>query len=148
MKKRPTCYAISKLMRRRVSSWRRHRSCSMCYSRWVDKTRRTIMRISTNTMFDMGSAQISNLTSAMQKTQQQLSTGLRVVTPADDPVAAAQAVEITQAQSVNAQYTTNRQSAEATLGQVSNTLASVTSLLQDSRSLVVSAGNTGTLSNS
>lgn len=50
------------------------------------------MRISTNTIFDMGSRQIGELQSGLVKTQQQISTNRRILTPADDPVAAANAL--------------------------------------------------------
>lgn len=103
------------------------------------------MRISTNTMFEAGSARISDLTAALQRKQQELSTGRRVVTPSDDPIAAAQALVITQAQAVNTQYGINRQSAKDSLSLEENALASAGSTLQDARTLVVQAGNTGTM---
>ncbi|MHB1332858.1 MAG: flagellar hook-associated protein FlgL [Sulfuriferula sp.] len=105
------------------------------------------MRISTSTIFQQGAARISDLQSNLVKTQQQLSTGRRILTPADDPVAAARALDVTQSQSVNAQYATNRQTAVSTLTSVDSTLASVTSVLQDAKTQTVYAGN-GTLSNS
>ncbi len=103
------------------------------------------MRISSNTMFAAGSARISDMQSALQKTQQQLSTQRRMLTPADDPVAAAQALEVTQAKSVNLQYGVNRQSARSTLNQVETALTGTVSLLQDVRTHAVNAGNAGTL---
>jgi flagellar hook-associated protein 3 FlgL len=105
------------------------------------------MRISTSMLFQQGAAKISDLQSSLVKTQQQLSTGRRILTPADDPVAAARALDVTQSQSVNAQYATNRQAAVSSLTAVDSTLASVTSVLQDAKSLTINAGN-GALSNS
>ena len=105
------------------------------------------MRISTSMIFQQGAAKISDLQSSLVKTQQQLSTGRRILTPADDPVAAARALDVTQSQSVNAQYATNRQTAVSSLTAVDSTLASVTSVLQDVKTQTVYAGN-GTLSNS
>ncbi len=105
------------------------------------------MRISTSTIYQQGAARISDLQSSLVKTQQQLSTGRRILTPADDPVAAARALDVTQSQSVNAQYAINRQTAVSSLTSVDSTLASVTSVLQDAKTLTVSAGN-GVLSNS
>lgn len=105
------------------------------------------MRISTSTIYQQGAARISDVQSSLVKTQQQLSTGRRILTPADDPVAAARALDVTQSQSVNAQYATNRQAAVSSLTTVDNTLASVTSVLQDAKTLTVNAGN-GSLSNS
>ena len=105
------------------------------------------MRISTSTIYQQGAARISDVQSNLVKTQQQLSTGRRMLTPADDPVAAARALDVTQSQSVNAQYATNRQAAVSSLTAVDSTLASVTSVLQDAKTLTINAGN-GSLSNS
>jgi len=105
------------------------------------------MRISTNTLFETGSARLSDLQARLSKTQVQLSTGRRILTPADDPVAASQALDLTQAQGVNLQFATNRQGAKSSLNQEESTLASATSLLQDTKTLVIQAGN-AVLSNS
>ena len=103
------------------------------------------MRISTQTLFDTGAARIGELQSSLVKTQQQIGTGRRVLTPADDPVAAARALEVAQSQSLNTQYAVNRQHAKGSLGAVEGTLSSVTSLLHDVKTTVIAAGN-GTLS--
>ena len=105
------------------------------------------MRISTTTIYQQGAARISDLQSSLVKTQQQLSSGRRILTPADDPVAAARALDVTQSQSVNAQYATNRQTAVSSLTAVDSTLASVTSVLQNAKTLTINAGN-GALTNS
>jgi flagellar hook-associated protein 3 FlgL len=92
-------------------------------------------------MFETGGARLSDLQAALMKTQQQLSAGRRILTPADDPVGAARALEVTQAQSMTAQFATNRQYVRNSLSQVETTLGSVTALLQDAKVLVVNAGN-------
>ncbi|RJG15575.1 flagellar hook-associated protein FlgL [Massilia cavernae] len=102
------------------------------------------MRISTATMFETGTSQLGTLQSNMAKTQMQLSTNRRILAPSDDPVASARALEVTQSQSVNTQFATNRQNARSSLSQVELALASTTTLLQDIKTLTVSAGN-GTL---
>lgn len=99
------------------------------------------MRISTSTIYEQGSAKISDLQSSLVNTQQQLSTGKRILTPADDPIAAAQVLDITQSQLINAQFATNRQYASGSLNTVEGALSSTTSLLQDLKTLVISAGN-------
>jgi flagellar hook-associated protein 3 FlgL len=105
------------------------------------------MRISTNTMFEMGSGRISDLSSALVKTQQQLSTQRRVLTPSDDPIASAQALVTTQSLGMAEQYSTNRLYARNALGEEETALANITSILQDAKTLVVTAGN-GALSDS
>jgi flagellar hook-associated protein 3 FlgL len=99
------------------------------------------MRISTNTIFELGSGRISDLQAGMVKTQQQLSTQRRVLTPADDPVAAASALGITQSISINEQYGTNRETVRSLLSEEESVLQSVTGLLHDLKGLVVNAGN-------
>lgn len=99
------------------------------------------MRISTQILFESGAAQLGNLQTSLIKTQQQIGSGRRILSPSDDPVAAARALEVTQSQSINTQFGRNRQYATHTLTSVEGTLASVTALLQDVRILVVAAEN-------
>jgi flagellar hook-associated protein 3 FlgL len=99
------------------------------------------MRISTNSLFDSAAARLSDMQTALQTTQQQISSGRRMLTPADDPVAAARALEVTQSQAINAQYASNRSAARDSLSFEESTLQSVTSLLQDVKTAVVNAGS-------
>lgn len=99
------------------------------------------MRISTNTMFETGTNQLGTLQAQLARTQQQLATNRRMLTPADDPIASAHALEVSQAQSVNTQFATNRQNARSTLSLEDAALAGVTSLLQDAQALTITAGN-------
>lgn len=99
------------------------------------------MRISTQTLFGTGSARISDLQSALVRTQQQISTGRRVLVPSDDPAGSARALDVTQSQSLNTQYGLNRQYAKESLGAVEGTLSAVTRLLQDVKTTVIAAGN-------
>lgn len=99
------------------------------------------MRISTNMMYEIGSRKITELQRELVKTQQQLSTQRRVLTPADDPVASASIIGLSQSMSINEQFATNRQNAKNYLSQEESALQSVTTLLQDVKTLVVNAGN-------
>lgn len=99
------------------------------------------MRISTSMMFDMGVSRLSDLQSSIVKTQQQISTNRRILTPADDPVAAAAALGMSQTISMNDQYTVNRQNATSALSQEESQLAAATTLLQNIKTAVVAAGN-------
>jgi flagellar hook-associated protein 3 FlgL len=105
------------------------------------------VRISTASLYDAGSSRISELQAAMMKTQQQLSSGSRILTPADDPLGAARALNITQSQSMNTQYAANRVNGKNALSQEEGTLASVTNLIQDVQTQVVAAGS-GTMDDS
>ena len=100
------------------------------------------MRISTSQIYDAGSLNIQRNQSDVLKTYNQISSGRRILTPADDPVAAAQALVVTQSQAVTEQHIANQKSAASQLGMVDNKLSSLTDLLQNVRDRVVQAGNT------
>lgn len=105
------------------------------------------MRISTNMMYSSATSQLGTLQTQFAKTQMQLSTNRRMITPADDPIASAKALDITQLQTMNAQFATNRASARSSLSQVESALDGTKSLIQDMLELGVAAGN-GAYSNS
>ena len=102
------------------------------------------MRISTNTLFTQGQARISELQSGLVKTQQQISTGRQILTPADDPIGAALVLNLQQGQAINQQFASNRLNAGNALQQQEGGLSSLDTLVQDLKTLLVSAGN-GTL---
>ncbi|WP_420477217.1 flagellar hook-associated protein FlgL [Noviherbaspirillum sp. ST9] len=105
------------------------------------------MRISTNTIYDNGVARMGELQTGLSKTQQQVSTGKRLITPSDDPVASARALEVTNSQEINAKFAINRRSAMDALSMTEGALQGVTHTLQDIKTLIVQAGN-GALTNS
>lgn len=102
------------------------------------------MRISTNSMFEVAVSRINDQQAGLSKIQQQLSSGQRILTPADDPIGATKVLNLSQGQAMNAQFTDNRTSAKASLNQQEGVLQGVTSLLQDVRTQVLAAG-AGTL---
>lgn len=85
---------------------------------------------------------MSDLQSELAKTQQQISASRKILTPSDDPVGAARALEVTQSQSINTQYGVNRQRANSALSEAEVVLSSVTSLIQDVKDTIIAAGNT------
>jgi flagellar hook-associated protein 3 FlgL len=101
------------------------------------------LRISTNAIYNAGTSQLNSLQSQIAKTQMQLSTNKRNLTAADDPIASARALEVTQSQSMNTQFATNRSNANASLSLVDKTLGDVTGQIQDIQTLIVTAGNGG-----
>lgn len=103
-----------------------------------------MIRISTQTLFDTGAAQMGDLQSGLARTQQQISSGRRMLAPSDDPVAAARALDVSQTQAQNTQLGVNRQYATSALNAVEGTLSNVTSLLHDVKTTIIAAGN-GTL---
>lgn len=105
------------------------------------------MRISTQTLFESGAARLGEVQSSLLKTQQQIASGRRILTPSDDPVGAARALEVTQSQSINTQHGVNRQHAKSALVSVEGALESATSLLLDVKTNIVTASN-GSLTDS
>lgn len=101
------------------------------------------LRISTHATFESGTSQLNTLQSQIAKTQMQLSTNRRMLTAADDPIASARALELTQSKSMNTQFATNRSNANASLSLVDKTLGDVSLQIQDIQSLIVDAGNGG-----
>lgn len=100
-----------------------------------------MMRISTQTLFDTGAARIGEVQAGLAKTQQQISTGRRMLTPSDDPVGAARALEVSQSQSLNTQYGVNRMHANYAITSAEGTLQGVTALMQDVKDTIIAAGN-------
>ncbi|CAX59177.1 MULTISPECIES: flagellar hook-associated protein FlgL [Erwinia] len=103
------------------------------------------MRLSTAQIYDQQMRGISSSQASWLKVGEQLSSGKRVVNPSDDPVAAAQAVVLSQAQAQTSQYSTARGFATNNISQEETNLQQVTSVVQQAQTIVVAAAN-GTLS--
>ena len=105
------------------------------------------MRISTSAIYDANVSMLNLQQAKLLHTQQQLASGRRMLTPADDPSASARALEVTQSDSTNTQYATNRYAAKHSTSLSDSILQSVTSLLQDVKTTAVQAGG-GAMSSS
>lgn len=103
------------------------------------------MRLSTSMIYDQQMRGISTTQSAWLKGGEQLATGNRVNSPEDDPVASAQAVVISQAQTETAQYKTARLFATQNQSSETTTLRQVTDAIINAQTTLVSASN-GSLS--
>lgn len=99
------------------------------------------MRVGSNTLFDNNVANLSMQQTRLFLTQQQISSGRRLLTASDDPVAAARALEISQADGQNTQFTANRTAARHTVSLAESVLQSVTTLIQDVKAAAAGAGN-------
>lgn len=100
------------------------------------------MRISTGMVFDAGVSSINRQTASLLHLQQQVASGKRILSPSDDPVAAARALEVTQSRNIVAQFATNHNNATSSLGLEEAQLTSSGELLARVRELAVQAGNT------
>jgi flagellar hook-associated protein 3 FlgL len=99
------------------------------------------MRISTAEITSQAIQAIDNQSSALQTTQNEVSTGIAVQNAADNPVAASQIVQLSQQQAQLTQYGTNLQSAQTRLSLEESSLSSATTTLQSIRDLAVQAGD-------
>jgi flagellar hook-associated protein 3 FlgL len=104
------------------------------------------MRISNLHIYNLANNSMANASSAIAKTNEQLSTGKRVLTTADDPVAAIRIQNLTENIASIDQYNKNIAFAENSLEAEEATLNSVTNLVQRIKELTVQAGNTASLS--
>src|SRR6185369_9337532 len=98
------------------------------------------MRVSTSQIFDSGTLSLQRNQSSLFKLQNQLSTGRRILAPEDDPIGSSQALNITQSQSMNAQFLENQTNAGSQLALVEDRLSGVTNLIQDVKGRLVEAG--------
>lgn len=105
------------------------------------------MRLSTSMIYQQNLSNITSAYSKWQSTGVQLATGNRVNSPADDPIAASQAVAVNQMQSLGTQYTAARSTSEASLSLESTVLDQVTTAVTGIQTLLVQAGD-GTLADS
>ncbi|WP_276486857.1 flagellar hook-associated protein 3 [Ectopseudomonas mendocina] len=104
-----------------------------------------VMRISSIQAFNNGVSGLGRNYSNLIRTQEQISTGNRILTPADDPVASVRLLQLEQQQAVLKQYSDNLTAAKNSLTQEETTLNSVNNVLQRVRELAVRAGG-GSLS--
>lgn len=102
------------------------------------------MRISTIQAFNTGVRGIQDNYASAVRTQEQISSGKRIFTPADDPVASVRLLQLEQEASKLSQYKDNLTAATNSLTQQEAVLNSVNNLLQMVREATLQAGN-GTL---
>ena len=100
------------------------------------------MRVSTGMIFDAGVSSINRQTASLLHVQQQVAAGRRILRPSDDPVAAARALEVTQASDLVAQFKQNQDNASAALGLEETQLTSAVDVLGRVQELAVLGGTT------
>lgn len=100
------------------------------------------MRVSSAQIFDSGTRGMGRNQFDLYKLQNQLSSRRKNLTPADDPIAAAQSLVLTQSKDVSAQYLKNQDAAKGRLSLLDSQLNAMTDLMLNVRDKVVQAGNT------
>lgn len=99
------------------------------------------MRISTHQMQQYALTSLLDRQTELSKTQQQVATGRKFLSPADDPPGAVAALEFTQQLESIEQYQRNIDLASSSLSVEDSALTSIQSQLQRVRELAVQAGN-------
>lgn len=99
------------------------------------------MRISTRQIYTQGLEAFQQQQVKLAKLQQQISTGIRLSKPSDDPAAASKVLELEQTVSLNLQYQSNINLAEQRLNQQDAVLANFDNLLIRVRELAIQANN-------
>jgi len=99
------------------------------------------VRFSTQQINRQGLNGLLDVQAAAVKTQQQISTGKRVLTPGDDPIAAARILQLSQELELNARYNTNAGELQNRLEREDVALSSINNLLQRAQELVLQTGD-------
>ncbi len=99
------------------------------------------MRISTTQFYLQGTQAFGNQQVKLAKLQEQISTGVRIVNPSDDPAGAARVLELEQAIKLHEQYQTNILHADQRLSLQDSTLQGAENLVQRVRELAINANN-------
>lgn len=103
------------------------------------------MRISTGMMQSLGAAGIQRNQTELYKLQQQLASGRRILSPADDPVGQARAMSIADAKARNERFAQSQETAAGTLALAESTVGAIGDTMQTARELLIQAGS-GSLS--
>ncbi len=99
------------------------------------------MRISTSQFINQSISVIQERFSSLNQLQQQISSGKRILTPADDPAASARILELTNSINATNQFQVNSSIATSRLEQEDGVMDAVGKLLQRVRELVLQGKN-------
>ncbi len=99
------------------------------------------MRVTSNSIVNTFLENLSRNVARLEKYQGQLSSGMRVRWPSEDPVSTAHIMDLQSAIDINGQYKENVESALSFLNTVDRFLASAGDILQRAREVAVQGGN-------
>ena len=104
------------------------------------------MRISTESMFNSAATSVMGRQVDLARLTAQISSGRRILTPADDPVGAARVIELENAKTRSDQLRVNQANVTNTLSQAESLLGNISDAYADMQAILTQAGNP-TLSN-
>lgn len=99
------------------------------------------MRISTRGSYEHGLSAMQQLQTALDRTQRQISSGRRILTPSDDPISASRALDLRERVARLEQFDRNSVVARSRLQDEESALANVNNVLQRVRELALQANN-------
>ena len=99
------------------------------------------MRVSTLGSYRTGLESMLELQSSLDRTQRQISSGRRILTPSDDPISASRALDLRERISRLTQFDRNANIAENRLRAEESALSNVNNILQRVRELSLQANN-------
>lgn len=99
------------------------------------------MRISTHTVYRQGIKPINDHMSKLAKVQEQISSGVKILKPADDPTGSARLMDLYKQIELNQQYSRNITIANGRQAIEETTIAGVGDILQRVRELTIQANN-------
>jgi flagellar hook-associated protein 3 FlgL len=99
------------------------------------------MRLSTALIENMGTKGITNQQAKLAKTQLQISSSLRILTPSDDPVGSVRALDLDASLDTYTQYQTNIKTTLSRLASEDGSLEEANNILQRARELTVQSLN-------
>ena len=99
------------------------------------------MRVSTYGSYERGLSAMQQLQSALDRTQRQISSGRRLLTPSDDPIASSRSIELRERLARLEQFDRNSNIAKNRLQNEEAALSSVNDVLQRVRELALQANN-------
>lgn len=99
------------------------------------------MRVSTELYFQQSLKNIQSSTLRLNQTQQQLSTGLKFLTPSDDPVASSKVVKLTEGLALTKTYQDNVNTVRTRLSTAEGVLGEMDTTLQRMRELALQSNN-------
>ena len=103
------------------------------------------MRLSTQSYYSRSISAMLDQQAALSKIQNQVASGRKVNSPADDPIAAVHIMELERSKQEYGQYEKNSALARNRLNLEEGALADAGTVLQRVRELILQASNTGTL---
>jgi len=106
------------------------------------------MRLSTQSYYSRSISAMLDQQSALSRIQNQVASGKRVSSPADDPIASVHIMELERSKLEYEQYDKNSSLARNRLSLEENAMADAGTVLQRVRELVLQASNIGTLNDS